>query len=75
MASFSNPYPAPAPRGGSKPPPAGYNVVSDQTPGGAPVGITPKNPGEKYKGIHVGGVGGSGTERNTPKPFKPGKAC
>jgi hypothetical protein len=68
MTSFAGKNPPN--QGTFKAPPSGFQLDSSAQPGGAPTGSAPKNPGEKYKGIKVAPIGGSGQTISKPKPFK-----
>lgn len=64
--------PDPANQGGYQLPPVGYQNTSATPPGGTPTGSIRKNPDEKYKGVYVKPIGGSGKTISKPKPFKRG---
>lgn len=64
--------PKPANQGDYVLPAAGYSRTDTAQPGGTPTGSIKKNPDEKYKGVQVKPIGGSGTTVSKPKPFKRG---
>lgn len=68
MSSFKGPKPAN--QGDFKTPGPGYQRTDSSAPGGTPTGSVPKNADEKYRGIYVKPIGGSGKTISKPKPFK-----